>query len=332
MKKTIIALATATALAAPMAAQAGAKIYGALQVEIASVDNDGYGENNTGGSRTGTAATQSALKVGDNKRGRIGIKVSEDLGGGLKGLAKFEWQVDTPNGNISDGAREGWVGLKGGFGEVKAGRIKTAYKYTGGVKYDPFVTTYMEARKSGGMKGGAFGQNSFWNTSASYKNKFGPVSVWVTYGADEGDGTTANPGNSGDVSWAVKYKASSFEVFAAANSDDSATGKTANDVTKFGGQYKIGGHKISLQLEDVDDTANTEIIFLGYQMKMGKNTLVAQIGQTDATGTASDVDYLALGLIHGFSKTTRAYLGYRESDGTGTNDLSAISAGLRVSF
>lgn len=332
MKKTIIALATATALAAPMAAQAKATLYGALQVEIASVDNSGYGENNTSNNRTGTAATETALKVNDNKRGRIGIKISEDLGGGMKALAKFEWQVDTPYGNLTDGAREGWVGLKGGFGEIKAGRIKTAYKYTGGVKYDPFVTTYMEARKSGGMKGGAFGQNSFWNTSASYKKKFGAVSVWVTLGLDEGDGTTGTPGNSGDISWAVKYKQKNFEVFASANSDDSATGPTANDVTKFGGQYKMGPHKISLQFETMDDSNNTDILFLGYQMKMGKNVFVAQMGQTDADGTANDVDYLAIGMVHNFSKKTRAYLGYRDSDGAGTNDLSAISLGLRVSF
>jgi len=332
MNNKLIALAVAGVLSAPMAAQAAPKLYGHLQVEIASVDNDGYGENNTKGSRTGTAAGQSALKVTDNKRGRLGVKGSEDLGGALKAIYKFEWQVDTPNGNITDGQREGWVGLKGGFGEVKAGRIKTAYKYTGGVKYDPFVTTYMEARKSGGMKGGAFGQNSFWNTSVSYKNKFGPVALWVTYGADEGDGTTANPGNSGDLSWALKYKAKSFEVFASANTDDSATGKTANDVTKVGGQFKAGAHKISLQYEMVDDTANTDIAFLGYQMRMGKNTLVAQIGQTDADGTASDVDYLALGLIHSLSKKTRAYLGYRDTDGTGTNDISAISLGLRIMF
>ncbi len=332
MKKTIIALATASALAAPMAVQAKATLYGALQVEIASVDNSGYGENNTKNSRTGTATGQTALKVSDNKRGRIGIKISEDIGGGMKGIAKFEWQVDTPYGNLTDGAREGWVGLKGGFGEVKAGRVKTAYKYTGGVKYDPFVTTYMEARKSGGMKGGSFGSNSFWNSSVSYKKKFGAVALWVVYGADEGNGTTASPGNSGDLSISLKYKAKSFEVFVASNSDDSATGPTANDVVKVGGQFKTGAHKISLQYETMDDSSNTNIAFLGYQMKMGKNVFVAQMGQTSSDNAALDVDYLAVGMIHNFSKKTRAYLGYRDTDGTGNNDITAITVGLRVSF
>jgi len=329
MNKKIIALAIAAAFAAPMAAQADVKVYGALQLELGNVNNDGYGENNTKGSRTGTATGQSALKVADNKRGRLGFNISEGLSGGMKALAKFEWQVDNAYGNIADGARESWVGLKGGFGTVALGRQKTAYKYTGGVKYDPFVTTYMEARKSGGMKGGAFGQNSFWDTVLSYKNKFGNVSVWAVAGMDEGDGTTANPGNSGDLSWAVKYKAKNFEVFASANSDDN---DSTNDTTKFGGQYKVGAHKISVQLEQTDNATNDDIMFVGYQMKMGKNVLVAQVGTTDGDTAASDVDYMAVGLIHNFSKKTRGYLGYRESDGAGSNDLDVISAGLRVSF
>ena len=330
MNKKIIALAVAAAFAAPMAAQADAKVYGAFQLELGSVNNDGYGENNTGGNRTGTATGESALKVADNKRGRMGIKVSEDLGGGMKALAKFEWQIDGASGNLNDGARESWVGLKGNFGTVALGRQKTAYKYTGGVKYDPFVTTYMEARKSGGMKGGAFGQNSFWNTALSYKNKFGNVTFWAVAGMDEGDGSTANPGNSGDLSWAVKYKAKNFEVFASANTDDSTS---TNDVTKFGGQYKVGAHKISVQLEQLDNANNDDILFVGYQMKMGKNVLVAQIGQQSGDNSATDIDYTAIGVIHNMSKKTRAYLGYRTSDrNNSTADLDVISVGLRVSF
>ncbi len=351
MNKKLIAMAVAAGLAAPMAANAGVTVYGHLQVEVASVTNDGFNENNTGGSRTGIAVDESGIKMTDNKRGRLGFKISEDLGGNLKGIAKFEWQIDTPNGNIADGAREGWVGLKGGWGEFKAGRIKTPYKYTGGVKYDPFVTTYMEARKSGGMKGGAYGQNSFWSNSISYKNKWGGFSLWVDYGLDDGNGTT-NAGNSGDISAAIKYGTKAWEVFAAYNAFDSNNNDGNNDtVTKVGGQFKFGGaHTISAQYEidnpDGNDNDAT-IMFVGYQFKMGKNIFAAQFGQTsgdDGYNNASngagidDVTYYALGLIHKFSKKTRAFVGYRVSDGDGDGatdadqDLSVFSAGLRVDF
>ncbi len=339
MNKKLIAMAVGAALAAPMAANAGVTVYGHLSVEVASVDNKGFGENNSGGYRTGMGTNESGIKMNDNKRGRLGVKVSEDLGGGLKGIAKFEWQVNTPYGDIADGRREGWVGLKGGWGEFKAGRIKTPYKYTGGVKYDPFVTTYMEARKSGGMKGGSYGQNSFWDTSVSYKNKWGGFSLWIDYGLDEVNGTS-NAGNMGDLSASVKYGAKNWEIFAAYNAFDSNDNDGNNDtVTKIGGQFKFGGaHTISAQYEmDNPDGDNNDasIYFIGYQFKMGKNILAAQYGNTDYDPgtTSADATYYALGVIHKFSKKTRAFVGYRNTDGdAANNDLSVFSAGLRVDF
>ncbi|MFV1985465.1 MAG: porin, partial [Thiohalomonadales bacterium] len=194
MNKKLLALAVAAAMTAPVVATAAPTVGGMLQVEIGSVSNDGYGENNgtknRGGFTRSITAGNSGIKVTDNKRGRLWIKGSEDLGGGMKANYKFEWQVDTPIGQLNDGGREGWVGLSGGFGAVELGRIKSPYKYTGGVKYDPFVTTYMEARKSGGMIGGGFAQNSFWSDSISWKKKFGAMRIWINLGLDDGTGAT----------------------------------------------------------------------------------------------------------------------------------------------
>jgi len=348
MNNKLIALAVAAAVSMPAIATAGPTFYGHMQVEIANVDNKGYGENNTK-NRTGVAATESGMKVTDNKRGRLGIKGSEDLGGGLKAVYNFENQIDTSNGSLTDGARDSMIGLKGGFGEIQVGRLKSGYKYFGGVKYDAFVTTYMEARKSGGMVGGDFGQNGFWSDSIGYKNKFGAVSLWITYGLDEGDGASASTGSavttkpkgaeSGDYSIAVKYKASNFEVIAATSSDTNklnvSTAKDGVVNTKIGGQYKLGASTISAQYEmtDVETGDDSTVMFLGYQFKMGKNKFVAQYGQTDVdNGSTKDVTYLAAGVWHSFSKKTSAFVGYRNSDGDKDNDLTATSVGLRVKF
>ncbi|MFP4611674.1 MAG: porin [Thiohalophilus sp.] len=338
MNKKLIALAVAAGLASPMAANAAPTVYGHLQAEIASVENDGYGENNV--RANGTAAGESALKMTDNKRGRLGVKGSEDLGGGLSALYNFEWQVNTPNGDIYDGQRIGMVGLKGDFGTFEAGRIKSVYKYFGGVKYDPFVTTYMEARKSGGMSAGAFGQNGFWNDSVAYKNKFGNnMSFWANLGIDEGDGTDGNPGNNGDMAVGLKYSAGGAEAFVAHTVDDdqevggTATGEGYTE-TKVGGQWKSGPHTLSGQYEMTEDweDAEADVLFLGYQMKMGKNAFVAQVGQTDHDDDAQDTDYMALGMIHHFSKKTRGFVGYRSSEQDSGDELTALSAGLRVTF
>lgn len=335
MNKKLIAAAVAAGLAAPLAAQADVTAYGQLQVEIANVKTDGLPLQGLGSNdRTAVAAGESAIKMSDNKRGRLGFKASEDLGGGLKALAKFEWQVDTANANVNDGAREGWVGLKGGFGELQFGQTKAAYKYTGGVAYDPFITTFLEARdENGAMSGSKFGQNGFWNNNIAYIGNFGNVGVWVNYGVDEGDGTSGS-GNNGDISAAVKYGSGNWEAFVAHSSQDS----TDLAMNKVGGQVKFGASTLSAQYETGKDAADEDqtYAFLGYQLKMGANAFVAQLGHAtiDNPLRQGDTDYYALGVIHKMSKQTRVFGGYRKTsaDNPAFGDASAITVGMRVDF
>jgi predicted porin len=327
MNKKLLALAVGAALGtAPMMASAGVKVYGQAQVEIASED-------------AGTASSQTTVE--DNARGRMGVKASEKLGNGMTAIAKFEWKIDTTEGGRDTGQRESFVGLKGGFGTLQLGNLKSGYKYTGGVKYDPFVATNLEARGTGGMsKGelgnGSFGHNSFMNNAIGYMSpKMGALSAWVTYSPDEA-GTSK--GSDGDYTLGVKYKAKNFEVFVAAvNNDDAAGG----DGVKFGGQFKMGMHKISAQVENLSgNTGNTaignvdaDLWFVGYQGKFGNNILVAQFGNRDVDGAANDTDYYALGVIHKMSKQTRVFAGFRSTDGgTSATETDVFSIGMRKDF
>ena len=341
MNKKIIALAVASAFAAPMAAQAEMKVYGQAQIEFAS-----FGGTNADGAA-----------IIDNARGRIGFKATEDLGNGLKALAKFEFKTDTADGNSSGGAaltkRELMVGLKGGFGEFQAGRLKTAYKYTGGVKYDPFVATVLEARGNLGMSGKvgigsiskAAGHNGFVDDSIAYKNKFGNVHFWITYDLDDGGnagsldidagvtpGVVAAGGNA--LSAALKYKQKNWELFVAMVDDDNdGIAGSSYSSTKFGGQWKGGAHKISVQLEQIDANGfDTDAYYVDYQLKFGKNMFDVAIGNTDFVG-ATDGDFLRVALKHKFSKKTSTWVGYRATELNNTGlDADVISLGLRVDF
>ena len=112
----------------------------------------------------------------DNAQGRVGLKAAEDLGDGMTGLAKFEFKADTSDNttsgsNISLTARESLVGLKAGWGQLELGNLKSAYKYYGGVKYDPFVSTTLEARGNGGMSGSSsYGKSSALGTGGPLPN------------------------------------------------------------------------------------------------------------------------------------------------------------------
>lgn len=323
MNKKLLALAVGSALAMPMAAQAKVVVYGHAQVEIGNID---------------TGATDNNFSR-DQARGRIGVKASEKLGNGMTAFAKFEFRANTTDGtttskaaNAALTAREHAVGLKGSFGTVELGRLKTPYKYMGGVTYDPFVTTNLEARGNGSQTGGAFGHNAFLSNSIAWKsNNFNGISIWALVSIDEEASTNAagslSEASDGDYSVGIKYKNGPLEVGVVLVNDDSAD----LDRTKFFGQYKWGNHKFSLSYEATEvGAADTDTYFLGYQLRSGNNTFVAQFGNTDPD-VGAETDYYAIGMIHHLSKKTRLFGGFRSTE-TGAAETDVWSIGLRVLF
>jgi len=326
MNKKLLAIAVGAAFSAiPMMASAGVTVYGHAQVEVGTRDN----------------GTTDQTIVEDNARGRIGFKASEKLGNGMTAIAKYEFRTDTAdNRRTADGGaltgREAFVGLKGGFGTVQAGALKSGYKYTGGVKYDPFVATLLEARGANGMSGGElgngrYGHNSFLGNSVGYMTpKMGAFSAWATFSPDEGDGT------GGDYSFGLKFAQKAWEVFVAGVRNDETVG-TGGDAIKFGGMYKFGNFKVVGQFETLSFEAagkdDTEIYFLGGQAKFGNNVIVAQFGNKDPGGTASDLDYFTVGLIHNLSKKTRLTAGFRSYDNAGgASETETFAVGMRMKF
>lgn len=352
MKKNLITLAIVGAALMPTLAAAEVSVYGRAQVEVTSVDSD--------------ANPALGIEVKDNSMGRVGFKATEDLGDGLTGIAKFEFKADTADNDVgkcsatttgtdslggaitastscsagfSLSGRESLVGVKGGFGQIELGSVKSEYKYNGGVKYDAFTATSMEARGNGGMSkpggsqgGSSLGHNAFLTQSLAYRGKAGPIKFGITYAPGEDDGR---------MSAAAKFGAKNYEAFLALIDQGDSGGTTAGSseysAFKIGGMYKMGPHKVMLQFENTDASVNgasntpePTFVFIGYQAKFGKNTAVVQFGSNDADG-GTDVDYLALGVIHKFSKTMRVFGGYRSKspDTVASSDVNVITVGLR---
>jgi len=163
MKKKLISLAVAGALAAPMVASAqgtNVTLFGSVQAEYATVNRDGQ---------------SSQAHIGDDTgKSRWGMHVTENLGGGLKAKAHVEYGFNTGAGNIGI-ARERWVALANdSWGEVKFGRVQSPFKdFAGGNTIDPFAYTTLQASGSGGTmtasaNGLGSGANGFVNSAARY--------------------------------------------------------------------------------------------------------------------------------------------------------------------
>jgi len=322
MNKKLLALAVGAAFGAvPMFASAGVTVYGHAQVEVGTVDD----------------GTNDQTVVEDNARGRLGVKASEKLGNGMTAIAKFEWKIDTTVGGADTGQRESFVGLKGGFGTVQAGNIKSPYKYTGGVKYDPFVATILEARGANGMSrgelgSGKYGHNSFLSNNVGYMTpKMGGFSGWVTASPDEAAGT------GGDYGFALKFAQKAWEVFVAGVSNDKDA-PAGGEAVKVGGMYKFANFKIVGQYEQLSfnqsGKSDTDIYFIGGQAKFGSNVIVAQFGNKDPGGALSDLNYYTIGFIHNLSKKTRLTAGFRsyEQGANGETDIDTFAVGMRMKF
>ena len=118
MKKTLIALAVASAVPALAQAQTSVTLSGDLKTGLAQT-------NISNGGGSGMQMTDGSSK--------FIISGTEDLGGGLKAIFRIDTRFRPDEAKsaaaslaaVADGAT--WVGLEGGFGQVRLGRIDQHY-------------------------------------------------------------------------------------------------------------------------------------------------------------------------------------------------------------
>ena len=113
MKKTLLALAAIAASSAAFA-QSSVTLYGVVDASLESVKGDD----------TVTRVTSNNLASS-----RLGFKGTEDLGGGLKANFVLEAALDVDTGEAKKDRffdRAAWLGVSGGFGELRFGRQDTS--------------------------------------------------------------------------------------------------------------------------------------------------------------------------------------------------------------
>ena len=343
MNKKILALAIAGVIAAPIAAQADVKVYGKASVETGSIDSGG---------ETKTLQGDPAEQQGP--RSRLGVLATEDLGNGLTGIAKAEFQYD-PSDNArfdavtdvitaSDGettatvtttkgspftGRDSFVALKGGFGLIGFGRFNGVYKTHGGVKYDPWVTTSMQARFNGGMASGPLANSSFINGLVVYQTpNLGPTQITAAYVVDEGTGY--------DGSYQLGAKLNFGQNVEAIASYSHLDPVDDGDNWKIGAKFKAGPATITTQYEDVEVggfDGTGEFLYASAKLDFGKVSIIPALGQFSGDESNSDASYAAVGAMYNFSKMTKGWVGYRDTNADkDEKDETATTIGLRMDF
>lgn len=120
MKKSLIAL---TLAALPVAAMADVTLYGTIKAGV----------------ETGTGIVDLGSK--------IGFKGQEDLGNGLKAIWQVEQKASIAGTDSGWGNRQSFIGLKGGFGKLRVGRLNSVLKDTGDINPWDSKSDYLGVNK-----------------------------------------------------------------------------------------------------------------------------------------------------------------------------------------
>ncbi len=181
MKKSLLALAVLGAFAGAASAQSSVTIYGKLDLGLVKA--------NDGDSLLTGGPANDKLRLDQQAGSRLGFRGTEDLGGGLKANFAIEHRFTPDNGAADSTFWQGfsWVGLSGGFGEVRLGRDYSPYFWTT-IAADPWG--YDTVGQIGMLHTGAGIAVSRYGNQISYRTpNMGGLTAHLAVGLAEADNT-----------------------------------------------------------------------------------------------------------------------------------------------
>ena len=186
MNKNLIALAVAGAFVAPAAMAQTANpvtLYGQVNVTLESVEVKG-----------GSSPLPRRTRVEDQSS-RLGVRGTEDLGGGLKAFFQLETAFRPDSNNTTFAARNSAVGLQGGWGSVLIGRWDMPFK-SAAIAIDPWGDITIAGLTGVMSDGGNFDRRDqyvmqYWSPT------FGGFAFRLAGTANEGKTATLNPRDNG---------------------------------------------------------------------------------------------------------------------------------------
>ena len=336
MKKSLIALAVLAASGAAMA-QSSVTLYGIADVWVGSSKV----QANSGAGWVGDR--QTVLEDGGVSNSRIGFKGTEDLGGGLKALFVLEqgFQLDTGNQAEANKAfsREASIGLAGGFGEVKLGKVWNAFDDISGAAASTFDSDLAPINTV--FLSTAFADNT--DNGVRYTSpSFGGFSGSASYAF--GEDKTAATSASESYALSVKYEAGPiYAGLAYAEFTEGPTDISA-DAVRLNGAYDLGVAKLLATYGRVNEDAfdsKTNEYEIGVNVPLsGALSLSAgyAASKTKVGGaTAIKTSGFGAAVAYSLSKRTTAYAGLNNTSSKDGADFkfaksSTYAVGVKHTF
>lgn len=350
MKKSLLAAAITGTLACAASAQSTVTLSGIVDAWV--------GQTTT---RVGTAPaiTNTAIESGGGQASRWKLLGSEDLGGGLRATFLLDQGFALDTGNVSTVSasnigfnRGAYLGLSGGFGEIRGGRMLSAYDALRGSTnhlYDSsgFASTgQVWGAGTTAANGLAAVAGSDYlargnNTLMYITPKLGAFSGSVSFSADEGLSTASSAPRT--LAGHVKYEAGPARIGYSYQTERYTTGD--NNFHLIAGNYDFGPVRMVGAIQRQTDERivgdqNSNEWELGLDMPFGLATVAVGYASavTKNTGTTvADAHGISLMGTYNLSKRTRLCTGYRKinvdrADGSSASHASRWGMGVTHTF
>lgn len=327
MRGTVGVLMAGLLAGLPAVCQADLTLYGRIYAEATK-------------QTSGNGATKLDATTLDDTRnaGLIGLKLSQQAADGLTLFGKYEFVMNAPSATNDFQARQSYVGIEGSLGAIALGRFEGAYKTTGGVDFDPFAYTSLEARDSGAMSGSNYGTDGFISRAVQYQSPLlGSSDAThfqgvLQYGMDSSTGVT--DADRGSYLAGLTFGYGDADLVGAV-AHDKARDKSN---TKLGIRIRADQITYVLQSENVqeggfDPAGAGKFLYGAIEYRTGSINYVAQVGNYRSDAASSDGSYLALGIQYFFAQNIWLNAGYRNTQSdVNTLDSTAIVVGLNYDF
>ena len=234
-KKTALALAIAGIAVAPMA-QADVTLSGYIGVILGGSDAEELPD--------GTSPGDPTMSSDDSS---LNVSASHTMNNGLTAYGNY--RLDSGLTGSTPAGDNIWVGIKGGFGDIRMGEVPDAMEY---------------GQVAGDILADVGGENA----GISYTGSFGPVSLGVNW----------SPQNNSDAMGAgIKFSLGGFAI--------GVGGGTRGDVDRMsaGASFSAAGASIGVAYKSLDDDRQTAGIKVGYGIS-GVSlavTVEAEVGDTN---------------------------------------------------
>ncbi len=336
--KKILAIAIASAFAAPaFAATANVDVYGTFSASVDVLDDD----------------DSSAANVSSNAS-NIGIKGSEDLGGGLSAIFQMETLVQLDSSTTFGSQRDTFVGLKSNnWGTLRIGQFNTPMKEVSR-KIDLFNNRIGDTRnllRTNATNGVQSGAANAWEERFSNGIRYDTPSFMgltgsVHYSTQFTNASTTNsgaPSTNDDrtaYSLGAQYKNGPLSLATAYQHNNRVGGvlgtNKQNDESawRLAGSYTMGDLIVSALYHQAYDQAGVRgadrsVYGFGAGYKMGNIALKAQyyvaddVDKTSKTGA----DMFTIGADYNLSKRSTVYVAYAQTNNDRNTQFSVSGGG-----